>query len=137
LPDAIFEAIPYFDQKLVSYIRAQTIVDDLEAIKIEEEHSAHTVLVSTMPSERVLQTVDEENAIWQSGQVIMERVVMESLFDYSAVVDVCKRTGNPQWAAVQRSDCASATQHPAIGSAAVPKAMFAFESRCSTAKVVG
>ena len=75
------------DEQLVADDVAETVVDELEAVEVEEEHGDAAVgAIGT--GQRVRQTVDEQQAVGEAGEVVVERLVRERVLGALAVGDV-------------------------------------------------
>jgi len=59
---------------------AQAVVDVLEAVHVEEEHGEVRVLAPLPPRQRVREPVDEQRAVGQSGERVVQGVVEQLLF---------------------------------------------------------
>ena len=56
------------DQQLVADHVAEAVVDELEAIEVEEQHGVKRLAVALAPLDRAAQPVDEQHAVRQPGQ---------------------------------------------------------------------
>ena len=66
---------------------AERVVDGLEAVEVEEEHrGAAARPAPARAAQRLLEPVEEQRAVGQAGERVVQRVVLEAL-DRAAVVD--------------------------------------------------
>ena len=79
-------------EKLVAGRVSQRVVDELELVEVEEEDGDRSLLVPRA-SQRVLETVEEEVAVRQAGEGIVEGVVAVSLLGVAALDRVRQHVG--------------------------------------------
>ena len=73
-----FDALGDGHQQAVADEVAERVVDELEAVEVAEQHgAAELVLVAARALEAELQAVEEERAVGQPGQGVVERVVAQ------------------------------------------------------------
>ena len=73
-------------QQPVAGLVAERVVDDLEAVEVEEQHGGAGVrLAAARAAQGLLEPVDEERAVGEAGQRVVQRVVLQAL-DGAAVV---------------------------------------------------
>src|SRR4029079_11212572 len=86
--DAALEAPGDFDEELVAREVAQAVVDDLEAVHVDEEDGEAVVGPPGREADRLAEAVEEEGAVGKAGQGIVEGVVDELLLEGLALGDV-------------------------------------------------
>ncbi len=65
-------------QQLVAGRVAEAVVDDLEAVEVEEQHRrADGGVVALRAPDRLVEAVDEQDAVRQAGEVVVQRVVLQ------------------------------------------------------------
>ena len=67
-------------EQLVAALVAERVVDDLEAIDVEHEHGDGAA-VARGERERVVDAVDEQDAVRQPGQRVVQRTVLDLLLE--------------------------------------------------------
>ena len=72
------------DEQLVAGVVAQAVVDHLEAVDVEEQHG-DLAGAPREAEESLAEAVEEERAIRQTGQRIVERLVLESVLGVGPV----------------------------------------------------
>ena len=65
-------------QHLVAARVAEAVVDRLEAVEVEEQHGQRGVL-ALQPADRVVEAVEEQHAVGQAGQRVVQRLVEQQL----------------------------------------------------------
>ena len=68
------------EQDGIPHREADTLVDLLEAIQIEHQHSRTNALVGARKDQRCIKPVHEQFAVGQAGQIVMHRIMQEPLF---------------------------------------------------------
>ena len=82
---AAFEPPRDADQQLVARLVAEAVVDRLEAIEIEVEHGEQRLAERAAGAvKEVLEAVEEQRAVRELGQGIVERLSLELLLDLLA-----------------------------------------------------
>ena len=66
------------DEQLVAGVVAEAVVDDLEAVEVEEEHRHHGPAV-TEAGEGGVEPLDRERTVGQVGERVVEREMTEQL----------------------------------------------------------
>ena len=74
------EALGELGQQLVAALVAEAVVDDLEAVEVEHEHGDGAA-VAGGERERVVDAVDEQRAVRQPGQRVVQRAVLGLLLE--------------------------------------------------------
>ena len=72
------QAFRHRDEELVAQVVAHAVVDDLEAVDVQEEHAEQDVGPG-LSGERLVELVGEIGAVRQLGQCVMGRLVNEPL----------------------------------------------------------
>ena len=76
-------------QQLVAGRVAERVVDDLEAVEVEEQHRGAALgVVALGAADRLVEAVDEQHAVREAGQRVVERVVLQAALGLAAVGDV-------------------------------------------------
>ena len=76
-------------QQLVAARVAERVVDDLEAVEVEEQdRGAALGVVALGAADRLVEAVEEEHAVGQPGERVVQRVVLQALLGLAAVGDV-------------------------------------------------
>ena len=83
-PERLAQAAPDGGEELVADGVAQALVDDLEAVEVEQEDGQRRGVVGAGPAERVRDPVHEQRAVRQAGQGVVERLAGEALLDRPA-----------------------------------------------------
>ena len=108
------------DQQPVSHVVAERVVDELEAVEVEEQHGGRGGRLGALgAADRLVEAVEEQHAVGQPGQGVVHRVVLEALLGLLAVGDVGLAADDAQRAAVLVADRHPAREHPAVGAVAV------------------
>ncbi len=79
-PAAGAQALAYRDQQEVARTVAETVVDGLEIVEVEEQHRHHPT-GATAPLHGVLHSLGEQHPVGQLGQGIVEGLVPEFLLE--------------------------------------------------------
>ena len=109
---ADFEAARDADEQLVADHVAETVVDDLEAVEVEEEHGEEAVLATLAALDGELQVIHEERAVRQPRQHVVEGFVEQALFGALAVGDVLNLEDEVDGGGQRVADHGHAQQHP-------------------------
>ena len=90
-PHAAFQPARGPDQQLVAGLVPQAVVDRLEAIEVEIQHGEQGFAQRpATPVKHVLQPVEEQRAVREIGERIVERPVLKLLFRLLALGDVAR-----------------------------------------------
>ena len=82
------------DEELVADGMAEAVVDELEAVDVQEQDGAADVGIADRAVHDLLDAVHEQRAVGQPGQRVVQRVVLELALGSAAVVDVRQRAGH-------------------------------------------
>jgi hypothetical protein len=85
--DARGQALADLDQHLVAGGVAEAVVDDLEVVEVQEDHG-HAAVLAPAASERMAYALDEQRAVGQARDRVVERLVGELLLERAALADV-------------------------------------------------
>ena len=88
LPELPFEPIGDLDEQAVSEDVAVAVVDELEVVDVHEEHGDLASRSST--GQRVLHALLEQDAVRQSGESVVEGLVLEFVLEADALADVAR-----------------------------------------------
>ena len=77
--------------------------------------------------DRLVEAVDEQHAVRQAGERVVERVVLEAALGLAAVGDVGDRADDARGAAAVVAHGGRAGEHPAVAAVAVLHAMLELE----------
>ena len=80
-------------EDLVAHRVAEALVDALEPVEVEDEDRHPRQAVLALPRERVRGPVQEERAVRQARERVVERLTREALLDRPALADVADRRG--------------------------------------------
>src|SRR5437660_708953 len=86
------QAVGKLDQEAVSSRVPEAVVHDLEAIQVDEQHR-QLVSESVATGKRMIDAVEEEGAIGQAGQRVVERALAKLLLELLALDGPPKRAG--------------------------------------------
>ena len=99
-------------QQLVAGVVAERVVDDLEAVEVQEQHRGAALgVVALGAADRLVEAVHEQHAVREAGQRVVERVVLEAVLGLAAVGDVgdaaddAGRLAAPSRTAIPRARC--------------------------------
>ena len=108
------------DQQLVSHLVAERVVDELEAVEVQEQDGRGGARVGALgAADRLVEAVEEQHAVGQAGERVVQRVVLQALLGLLAVRDVGLAADDPRGAALRVADRHAAGEHPAVGAVAV------------------
>ena len=108
------------DQQPVSHLVAERVVDELEAVEVEEQDRRGGGRVGALgAADRLVEPVEEQHAVRQAGERVVQRVVLEALLGPLAVGDVGLAADDPQRSVLRVPDRHPAREHPAVGAVAV------------------
>ena len=116
------------DEELVAREVAEAVVDELEAVEVEEEDGEVVVVVAATPGHGLPQPVEEEGAVGQPGEGIVERVVEDLLLGALALGDVGLGAGE----AHRPARAASRTARPRLSTKRYSPSLW--RMRCSLSK---
>src|SRR5690606_23182082 len=68
------------DQEVIPAQVAALVVDELEPVEVEERDAEHCARITLRSAQLSLETFNEQCAIWQPGECVVERVVLQLLF---------------------------------------------------------
>ena len=126
------------DQQVVADEVPERVVDDLEAVEVEEQHRrALASFLRHVAAHGVLEAVQEQHAVRQAGQRVVQRVVLELGLRALALGDVGLRAGDARRPAVDRAHGEAARQHPAVAAVAAAHAVLGLEVRRAALEVGG
>ena len=74
-------------QKAVAAVVPERVVDLFKAVEVEQQHAEH-LLVASRREQRLAQSVTEETSVGQSGQRVVQRLVLERIGMRLALRDV-------------------------------------------------
>ena len=103
-------------QQLVADGVPEAVVDDLEAVEVEEQHRRAALgVVALGAPDRLVEAVDEQHAVREAGERVVQRVVLQAALGLAAVGDV----GGGADDRASRGRCSSRTavaarEHPAV-----------------------
>ena len=90
-PHAALEPARGADQQLVAGLVSEAVVDRLEAIEIEVEHREQRIAQRAPRAvKQVLEAVEEQRAVREIGERIVERLPLKLLLDLLALGDVAR-----------------------------------------------
>ena len=111
------------DQQAVADVVAERVVDELEAVEVQEQHGPAGFRprppAALRAPEGLIQAVEEQHAVREPGQRVVQRVVLEALLGRAAVGDVGLGADDARGAAVGVAHRDTAREHPAIGAVAM------------------
>jgi hypothetical protein len=103
------------DQQPVADVVPERVVDELEAVEVEEQHGGAGVRVPALrAADRLREAVEEEHAVRQPGQRVVQRVVLQALLGLAAVGDVGLGADHARRAPVLVAHRDPAREHPPI-----------------------
>jgi hypothetical protein len=70
------QALRYGNQEGIAGCVSLGVIQVLESIEIQKQDTAILVAAARSPMERNCQSIQEQRAIWQSGEHIMQRIVL-------------------------------------------------------------
>src|SRR5216684_1308861 len=76
-PQTVGQPPPHLGQQLVAARVPEAVVDDLEAIHVEEEDGEAVLVPALLQREPVGEAIHEERAVGQAGERVVERVVQQ------------------------------------------------------------
>ena len=84
------------DQQPVSHLVPERVVDELEAVEVEEEDRGRGGRVGALGApDRLVEPVQEQHAVREAGERVVQRVVLEALLGPLAVGDVGLAADDP------------------------------------------
>src|SRR3954471_4145267 len=115
-------------QQLVAGLVAERVVDHLEAVEVEEQHGrARLRVVAAGAPDRLVEAVEEQHAVGEAGERVVERVVLQAALGLAAVRDVGERADDARGPAVLVAHRDGAGEHPAVAAVAVLDPMLELE----------
>ena len=107
---------------------AEAVVDDLEAVQVQEQHrGAGRRMAALGAPDRLVQAVDEQHAVREAGERVVQRVVLEPALGLAAVGRVRDRADDARGLAQVVADGGRAGAQPAVAAVAVLHAMLEVE----------
>src|SRR6185503_9871359 len=134
--DGQLEAAGGLDEERVAGAVAERVVDQLEAVEVEEEDAEEAVLLASRVADAVAQAVDEERPVGEAGEGVVERVVDELLLGELALGGVGLGADHAVGAAAAVADGEAAAEDPAVAAVLVAHAVLALERRGAALEVV-
>src|ERR1035437_4140445 len=128
-PHAAVEAARDETKQRVARVMAERVVDDLEAVAVEEEHAELLLAVALGARDRSPQEVRGITAVRQRGQGVELRLAPQALLEILSRGDVGHRAGDAQRAPFGVAHDDAAAEHPDEESLAVAEAVLAVEVR--------
>ena len=114
-------------QQLVAGVVAERVVDDLEAVEVEEQHRGAALgVVALGAADRLVEAVHEQHAVREPGQRVVERVVLQAVLGLAAVGDVGDAADDAR-GLLAVADRDPAREMPAVGAVAVLHAVLELE----------
>jgi hypothetical protein len=99
---------------------AERVVDELKAVEVEEQHGGAGLGRRALgAADRLAEPVEEQHAVGQAGQGVVQRVVLEALLGLLAVGHVGLAADDADRPPLGVADGHPARQHPAVGAVAV------------------
>ncbi len=127
-PQRRFEPARDLLQQLVAARVAEAVVDDLEAVQVQEQHRRAGLRVAALgAADRLVQAVQEQHAVRQAGERVVERVVLEAALGLAAVGRVGRGADDPRGPVVLVANGGAAGEQPAVGAVAVLHAVLEVE----------
>ena len=80
------------DQQLVADLVAEAVVDELEAVEVEEQ-DARQPAAAAQARERLLEAVEEQHAVGQPGERVVQRAVADRVLGRLALERVGEHVG--------------------------------------------
>ena len=96
---ALLQALGHFAQQRVAGLVAEAVVDELEAVEVDEQHRK-LALVATRQREHVVEQLAEHHAVGQPGQAVVRGQVLNALLGLLARRDVARHAAVAREAAV-------------------------------------
>ncbi len=124
-PHARHQAPRERDEQLIADGVAVGVVDELEAIQVEEQDRASIFRDTAAAPQRELEVIEEHGSVGQPGQRIVQGVVDEPLLGALTARDVRDRAGDPDRPALAIANRDATGEHPAVGAVRVHRAMLA------------
>ncbi len=129
------EAFGDFHQHAVAGLVAEAVVDQLEAIQVNEQQGGLAGAGALPALHGLLQQLAEAGAVGQASERIVARGMVQSFFRGAALADVALRAGDtPQAAAADIGDAAH--QHPEVAAVAAADAVLVMEEGRQAAQVI-
>src|SRR5437899_13106639 len=85
---ALLQPSRYGDEKFIPNQVSEAVVDDLEAIDVQEENCVEIISRAFCASDCKLQTVAEQGPVGETCQLIMKHIVEQLFFDQLAIGDI-------------------------------------------------
>jgi hypothetical protein len=126
-PQALGQPLGQRDEELVTDEVAEAVVDQLEAVEVQEEHR-ELVRAALGTPERAEQPVEERLAIGQASECVVPGHVLEELLACLALGDVRGHSGQAQDPPLLVPHRRPAAQHPDVAAVAAEQAVLAVEA---------
>src|SRR5262249_20110586 len=124
-PQECFQPSGEGREQLIAYRMAQAVVDDLEAVDVEEKHGEGVATTAAGDADGPFQAVLEQGAAGEIRETVPEGIAAKLLLVLLPLGDVGQRTRNPARLVGPASDGEPAGQDPSVR--AVPLAQTVLE----------
>ncbi len=114
-------------QQFVAHRMAVAVIDEAEALDVDRQHREPVALVAALLADRARHMLDEQCAVGQAGEPVVEGVVDQSLLGALAQVNVADGARHAHRAPLLVALCDAARQHPAKTAVRLPYAVFQHE----------
>src|SRR2546425_10879645 len=84
----LLQPLSYGDEKFIPNQVSEAVVDDFEAIDVQEENRVEIISRAFCASDCKLQTVAEQGSVGKTCQLIMEHIVEQLIFVQHASGDI-------------------------------------------------
>ena len=95
------------------------VVDELEAVEVEEQDRAARAGITLGALQDLIDPVDEERAVGQAGEGVVQGVVLQAQLRDAPVGDVRQRAGHPGRTAIGAANGQAPGHHPPPGAVGV------------------
>src|ERR1700754_833661 len=102
------DASAYLEEQVVAHQVADRVVDDLEAVQVDEQHREQVARILAIVVQRLLETLQQQRAVGQAGERVVQGFVLEPAFDAFAFGDLLTQV------AVGQGQGARTLGHPAL-----------------------
>src|SRR6185503_15831545 len=107
----------------------ETVIDHFETVKVDEHDRKQVIGIPLGAFQAVLQSIQKEDAIWQSGQCIMDGIVSQLVFSQFAGSNVRLRSRYAIGGAFCIPYCQPATERPQISTVGMLDPILTFKMR--------
>jgi hypothetical protein len=83
-----YDALGHLHQHAVAGGMADAVVDQLEAVQVEEQHGEHRPALALGQRQRILQAIEQVQAVGQAGQRIVHGLMGQALLGTQALADL-------------------------------------------------